>query len=228
MDEAGCITRSLRPAASVSNCSHSNGNRSPPASAMFWEEPMRKISIASELHTRLLRAGFSRCYADRAARELREHWQELIDEGLRNGLNEVEAQREAWARIGSTEQLAKEFSARMQNSSWLGRHPSLGFGVLALTLTTLWWIAFGSLGANLCGLFSVDDPKIAATMAPRLQALQTWFDWIRSTSYVAVPGLCCYVAERYYCGWRPALWACLIIAIHNPMHVLRITNSGAH
>jgi hypothetical protein len=189
---------------------------------------MRKAAIASEVQRRLLQHGFSRSYAQRAARELQEHWEELIEEGLRNGLSQMEAQREALARMGPTEELAKEFCARMQNSSWLGRYPSLGFGLMALTLTILWWVGFGSLGAEVCGLFSTSDPKIAATISPRLQALDVWFDWIRGTSYLVVPGLCCYVAERYHCGWRPALWACLLVAIHNAMHFLRITNGGAH
>ena len=189
---------------------------------------MRNTSMTSEVRRRLLRHGFSRSYANRARQELQEHSEELIEEGLRNGLSEIDAEREALARLGSIDELTKEFCARMQNSSWLGRHPSLGFGLLALTLTILWWVGFGSLGAEICGLFSTDDPKVVATISPRLQELDMWFDWIRATSYLVVPGLCCYVAERYHCGWRAALWACLIVAIHNAMHFLRITNGGAH
>src|SRR6185436_5393415 len=112
-----------------------NGNKSLRELAMFWEEPMRKPSIVGEVRTRLLRAGFSRAYANRAAHELQEHWNEIIDESLRNGLTEWEAEREASMRLGSPAQLAQEFSDRLQKSSWLGRHPSLGFGALALTLT---------------------------------------------------------------------------------------------
>jgi hypothetical protein len=189
---------------------------------------MRNTPIASKVRKRLLRAGFSRTYANRAARELQEHWEELVDEGLRNGLSELDAQHEASARVGSTEKLAQEFAERLQNSSWLARHPSLGFGLLALTLTAVWWVAFGSLAANICGLFSTDDPKISANIGPRLQALGMFFDWIRATSYVAVPWLCCYIAERFFCGWRPALWACLVIAIHNAGHFMHVEGEGAH
>jgi hypothetical protein len=179
---------------------------------------MREPSISSELRLLLLRAGFGRTYANRGARELQEHWEEIIDECLRNGLSETDAQNEATARLGSADALAKEFTARMQRCSWLGRHPVIGFSFLAIALTLLWWVSFGSLAANACGVFvaSEQDP-------PRLDILKTSFDWVRATNYLIVPWLCCYIAERYFCGWRAALWACLVIAIHNAMHSMHIS-----
>src|SRR3954467_10455754 len=108
---------------------------------------MRKPSFGAEIRSRLLRAGFSRVYANRSARELQEHWDEIVDECLRNGLSESAAQNEAATRFGSADALAKEFTARMERSSCLRRHPVLGFSVLALALTILWWVAFGSLTA---------------------------------------------------------------------------------
>lgn len=94
----------------------------------------------------------------------------------------------------------------------------IGFSLLALTLTLLWWVAFGSLAANACGLFVASEQN-----PPRLESLKILFDWVRATHYLIVPWLCCYIAERYYCGWRAALWACLVIAIHNAMHSMHIT-----
>jgi len=181
---------------------------------------MRKRSIALEIRRHLLRAGFSRRYANRSARELQEHWNEIIDECLRNGFSDSEAKNEAAIRLGSADVLAKEFAARMQRSSWLGRHPVIGFSVLALALTILWWISFGSVAANICGLFAANEQN-----PPRLDLLKASFDWIRATSYLFVPWLCCYVAERYFCGWRSALWGCLVVAMHNAMHFMRVAST---
>ena len=181
---------------------------------------MRKPSIGAEIRRHLLRHGFSRTYANRAARELQEHWDEIIDECLRNGFSESDAQKQAAIRLGSADVLAKEFAARMQRSSWLGRHPAIGFSVLALAITILWWVSFGSVAANICGLFAASEQN-----PPRLDLLKMSFDWIRTTSYLFVPWLCCYIAERYFCGWRPALWGCLVVATHNAMHFMHVTST---
>src|SRR5437868_10492256 len=108
----------------------------------------RKSSVAIEVRKRLLRAGMSRAYAMRSAQELQDHWLDMIDEEMRSGLTEREAESEATARLGSGETLAAEFSARMRESSWLGRNPSFGFAMLALVLTIVWWAGFGSLAVN--------------------------------------------------------------------------------
>jgi hypothetical protein len=181
---------------------------------------MRKPSIGAEIRSRLLRAGFGRVYANRAARELQEHWDEIVEECLRSGIPERDAQKEAANRLGSPDDLANEYTARMQGSSWLGRHPVLGFSVLALALTILWWISFGSLAASVCGVFAASEQN-----PPQFELLKASFDWIRATSYLAVPSLCCVVAERYFCGWRAALWGCLVVAIHNAMHFMRVAST---
>ena len=181
---------------------------------------MRNPSIGAEIRRHLLRAGFSWRYANRAARELQEHWDEIINECLRNGFSESDAQNEAATRLGSPDDLAKEFTARMQRSSWLGQHPVIGFSVLALVLTILWWVSFGSLAASACGVFAASEQN-----PPRFELLKSSFDWIRATSFLCVPWLCCYVAERYFCGWRPALWSCLVVAIHNAMHFMRVAST---
>src|SRR5688500_1050397 len=131
---------------------------------------MRKPSPASEIRSRLVRAVFSRKHATRTARELPEHWDELVDEGIRLGLTASDAQREATLRLGSPDQLATEFTARLQQSTFLGRHPTFSFGMLAITLTALWWVAFGSLVSQALGLFNF-DPKIHGNVEPRLQTL---------------------------------------------------------
>ena len=185
---------------------------------------MRNSSLPAEVRTRLLRAGFSRAYANRAARELHEHWSEIVDEGLASGLTQIQAEQEASNRLGPSGPLAAEFIARLQKSFWLGRNPTFAFGMLALTLTILWWILIGSAAAQFGGLFS----KSSTIGTSKFDRLSLYFDWVRTISYVAVPWLCCHIAERFFCGWRPALWACLVIAIHNAAHFFELTGSGDH
>lgn len=187
---------------------------------------MRKLSLIAEVRNRLLRAGFAQAYADRTARELQEHWSEIVDEGLRAGLTRAESEREASKRLGSSESLADEFIACLQNSSWLGRYPTFGFAALALALTVLWWLAVGSAVAQFCGLFS--DAPSAKGATPKFDHLAIWFDWLRTLSYVVVPWLCCHIASRFFSGWRPALWACLVLAIHNGSQFFTISGSGDH
>ena len=186
---------------------------------------MRKSPLTAEVRTRLLRAGFARTYANRTARELNEHWREMVDEGVRGGLTQLDAEREASNRLGSPEELAKEFVARLQGSSWLGRYPTFGFAALALSLTILWWVIVGSAVAEYCGVFS-HGASTSAT--PKYDLVAICFDWVRSLSYVVVPWLCCHIASRFFCGWRPALWACLVLAIHNGSQFFTISGSGEH
>lgn len=190
---------------------------------MFWEGRMLKLSQAIELRRRLLRAGFSRAYASRAARELQEHWEDMVEEGTRAGLNRGEAEGEASTRIGSPETLISEFVARLEKSSWLGRYPTLGFAMLALILIIVWWVALGSAAAQYCGLFEkgIKTQELSDKLA-------LCFDWVRALSYVVLPWLCCRIADRYFCGWRAALWACLVLAIHNAAHFFQVTGAGDH
>ena len=187
---------------------------------------MRSINLITEVRKRLLRAGFARAYADRAARELHEHWNDILQEGIRNGLDETEAAVEAAARLGSAKDLADELSERMQQTSWLSRNPTSGFAVLALALTVLWWCGLGSAAAAVTGIFTFDH-KIPGIVF-NFDLFKSSMEWIRSIGYIALPWVCCHVAERFYSGWRAALWSCLVLAIHNAMQFIKITGSGVH
>lgn len=184
---------------------------------------MLKLSQAIELRKRLLRAGFARAYANRAALELQEHWEDMVEEGARAGLNKDEAKREASTRVGSPEALTSQFVARLEKSSWLGRYPTLGFALLALMLTIVWWVAIGSAAAQYCGLFAegIKSPQQSDKLA-------LCFDWVRALSFVVLPWLCCIIADRYFCGWRAGLWACLVLSLHNAAHFFQVTNAGEH
>src|SRR3954465_7707971 len=99
---------------------------------------MHKPDVVADVRRRLLRKGFARRYADRAARELEDHWVDLVEEGLRQSLSRPEAEAQANAHIGDAPSLAEDFAARMRRTSWLGRHPAVGFTLVAIFATFLW------------------------------------------------------------------------------------------
>jgi len=177
---------------------------------------MRELNLIEEVRTRLVRKGFSRRYAGRATEELWDHYCELIAEVERQGKMRADAKRDAAARLGDATELADEIFERLRATSWLGRNPSISFGMLALMLTILWWGALAVPAAWACGLL-VEN----AALRP-LDGMLIAIDWIRAGSHIVPPLLCCHVAQRYFCGWKPALWACLVIAIHNGTHIAQL------
>lgn len=186
---------------------------------------MHKPDIVADVRRRLLRKGFARHYANRTARELEDHWVDLVEEALRQGLTRPEAEAQANAHIGNAQSLAEDFAARMRRTSWLGRHPIAGFSLVALFATFVWWAVLLFAAGSATGLFTWAGNKTAAAI--RLELMVSCVNWIRITSYVAIPCLICFVAHRYHCGWKPALWGCLIVAIHNAMHVFTVSNPSA-
>lgn len=183
---------------------------------------MHNSSTPGEVRRRLLRKGFDRAYAERAAHELTEHWQDLVAEFQRQGLSPADAEREAHMRLGQPSEIADDLFERMQAASFLARHPTSSFAMVALMLTLLSWVALLALAGAATGLIGW-DPKSADALAPRVEIFRASIDWIRSFIFVAVPLLCCHIARNYFCGWKPALWGCIVAIAHNLAHTFEVT-----
>jgi hypothetical protein len=186
---------------------------------------MRKPEVIDEVRRRLVRSGFSRRYAQRTADELYDHWSDLVEEAIRQGHAQSEAEVEANQRIGEAAALAEDLAARLKKSSWLGRNPTFAFGALALFTTILWWVVFGLATASWTGLL-MWNPKIPGSVPPQMDVVTMGFDWVRLTSYVGLPLIICHLAQRYCCGWKPALWGCLVLVAHNAAHAFKFTASS--
>ncbi len=178
---------------------------------------MRKAEIGSSVRRGLLKRGFDRNYVKRIELELEEHWLDLVSEGLRQGLPASEAEARATKIIGVAEPLIAEFAARMERSSWLGRHPAVGFPLVALAATIFWWALLLVPIGYAAGLFTWGTGEPIANLLSN-QAASTCFNWVRWTSYFVLPWFICFVARRLHCGWRAALWGCLVLSLHNAMH----------
>ncbi len=173
---------------------------------------MRKTEVGASVRRGLLKQGFGRTYVNRVARELEEHWVDLVNEGLRQGLAQSEAETHATNCLGTAEPLIEEFTARMQRSSWLGRHPAPGFALLALIATIVWWaLLIVSIGSA-AGMFTWVPFRISG------KAVSASFECIRWASYFALPWFLCSIARRFHCGWKAALRGCLVLSVHNAMH----------
>jgi hypothetical protein len=187
---------------------------------------MHKPDVVADVRRRLLRNGFAHRYANGVARELEDHWVDLVEENLRQGHTRVEAEAQANAHLGDARVLAEDFSARMRQTSWLGRHPALGFSLLAIFATVLWWGLWLAAAGSATGVVGWRPAFLA--VAPRFDLMISCVEWIRIASYIAIPWFICFVAHRYHCGWKPALWGCLIVAAHNSTHDFSITGPPGH
>jgi hypothetical protein len=183
---------------------------------------MRNVPIATEVRQRLVRAGFSRRYASRAARELREHWEDLVEESLRQGMSRADAEAHASLQLGAAPRISDELSERLRESSWLGRNPTFGFMSLAIVTTFVWWAILMMAAGAATGLWTWEGNP-TGNVRGKIAIFSACTDWIRSLSYVSIPALLCFVAQRYGCGWKPALWGCLTVAIHNATHFFRLS-----
>lgn len=177
--------------------------------------------IFAAFRRRLIREGAPRSYADRATRELREHWEDLLAEAERQGLTGAEAEADATRRLGESEALAAELFEARRSASVLARFPTLSFSVLAIVTTVVWWAMCLALTGWATGALSY-DAKTSAGPSP-MPGILAGVELARWTSYVAAPLLCCYIAREFFCGWRPALWGCAVIALHNAGHFFKVT-----
>ena len=81
------------------------------------------------LRERLLRAGVAPRHVRRYLRELREHYDDVLQDELTKNADLVAAREAAWARLGTDESLAQSMLGRPELRSTAARFPALFFGV---------------------------------------------------------------------------------------------------
>jgi hypothetical protein len=112
------------------------------------EEGMQ--SQLKSLSERLLRAGVAHQHVRRYIRELHEHYEDAVREEVARGLDQSRAERAAWARLGSEEELAHSVLAQPALRSTAARFPVLVFGGGPILI----W--FASLALSVFAPFMVD------------------------------------------------------------------------
>jgi hypothetical protein len=91
---------------------------------------MRDPAVIKQFERRLVQLGFPAPELERRVREMAEHYADLKQNALSEGLSESEADARAAGRLGPPEALAEQSAAAVRESHWSGRHPLLMFCVL--------------------------------------------------------------------------------------------------
>lgn len=143
--------------------------------------------VIAQFERRLVEMG---CPSRRLAEyvhELAEHYEDLKQAAREEGLPEKEAEAQARALLGDPVFLAENAVTMLRQSSWWGRHPFLGFGVLPLPAFIVSSIVCWGIFAGLCWLLSMifgpayrvdanighalsDDPKFLNSFVAPLNA----------------------------------------------------------
>ena len=181
------------------------------------------VAIA-QFERRLVQMG---CPARRIAeniRELREHYDDLKQAALDEGLSEKEAEKLAGESLGHPVQLAENAVLLWRQSSWWGRHPFVGFCLLPLPVFLLGWVLFFAGFGGVCWLlgrifgpaYIIDKP----TLDSLLDNSDTSSSWITSmnttaslTAVSVVLGVFYWMARRSSVGIKWLVAACLSCAL---------------
>ncbi|HSY43031.1 MAG TPA: hypothetical protein VK811_03915 [Candidatus Acidoferrum sp.] len=91
--------------------------------------------LIAQFERRLVEMGCPSRRLTESVHELAEHYEDLKQAALEDGLSEKEAETQASAQLGYPVLLAENAVDMLRESSWWGRHPILGFVVLP-------WLAF--------------------------------------------------------------------------------------
>lgn len=87
----------------------------------------------------MIAGGVDPKYVKRTVQELQDHYDDLKDSSIRNGLSEAEADREAEEKIGNLHDIAVEATNKRELRSWISLHPKttfIGGPFLAFVLAT--------------------------------------------------------------------------------------------
>jgi hypothetical protein len=86
----------------------------------------------SELRNELLRSGISVPHVHRAVSELGDHFEDLVDAGVSEGLRQDEAEQRALAALGDLHVVTNAMREQPELKSWAWNHPRLAMIVYPL------------------------------------------------------------------------------------------------
>lgn len=157
--------------------------------------------------------------------ELAEHYEDLKQAAMNEGLSEKEANAQASAQLGNPIMLAENAVTLLRQSSWWGRHPIIGFCLLPLPGFILGWSLYwssiaglGRLGALFGPAYNLDkqsldalnsDPKVFHTFADPLNA------GVGVVTTLIVLTTLYWFARRAALGLKWILVACVACALLN-------------
>jgi len=162
---------------------------------------------------RLRRQGCPPATVARLIGELKDHHADLEEQAARDGLNADDAREFAIRELGCAGVLADRFILMRRRCDWWGRHPRFLFGLMPLLLFVL-----GYAGAVMA--VALTGELAGWWQHPAAMPSGTWMGLMWSVPlfrlglllYLAV--LACRLAGHYCYGWKWALLACVVLALH--------------
>lgn len=137
-----------------------------------------------ELRERLLRAGVAPRHVRRFVAELADHWADLRAEEERAGRSRIDAESNAWARLGTTDELAWAMIGRKELQSWSVRAPWAIFGVLpVLVLAAVWSAALFILWSG----WNAFLPEAMSPFGVRVDGFANWYFQLGKAIYFYMP-----------------------------------------
>lgn len=187
---------------------------------------MHEPLVIAQFERRLIQMG---CPARRIAeniRELREHYDDLKQAGLDEGLPEKEAEKFACESLGHPVQLAENVVLLWRQSSWWGRHPFVGFCLLPLPVFLLGWLMFFPVFCGVCWLLGrifgpvyTFDKQTLDFVSDNSDTFASWMTSMNATASLAAISLVLIVfhrmARRAAVGISWLVAACLSCALIN-------------
>jgi hypothetical protein len=185
---------------------------------------MHEAAAIGQFERRLVELGCPAVRLREKVRELAEHYGDLKEAALEEGLTEGEAEARAEAQLGDSVLLAEYTVAAVRRASWWGRHPVLGFGLLPpLAFIPAWVICSAALvgtcwllGRMFGSAYQIDEGAARAMtvnpdafrnfVAPANEALML-------VAILLSAVLFCWLARRAAVGMKWIWTACLICSL---------------
>src|SRR4051794_20729841 len=125
--------------------------------------------LIEKFQRRMLELGCSRQSTRRAATELREHYEDLVQVAIHEGIPESLAKERAATLLGEPLALAERAAEAVRHGSWCGRHPVITCCVLAPlalipTVAAVLLLCVGLYGIGHLIKGPAIDPWLSATM----------------------------------------------------------------
>ncbi len=84
------------------------------------------------LAVRLLESGIAPKHAHRTVNELRDHYDDLVDEAVDNGASSRDARKQAYSQLGPIDEFVSAMNERRELKTWAFRYPRVAIVVYPL------------------------------------------------------------------------------------------------
>ena len=184
---------------------------------------MHKPCAVVQLERRLADLGCPARLRQRRIREVADHYEDLKQAALEDGLSEADAEARANELLGEPVALAEQLAVVLRQSSWWGRHRIIGFcllppvGIFAASVASL-FLVLGSLRV----FFSAGEWAVLADQGPGFGLLVKGVQVANYAATAATTLLFCWLAQRSISGPRWAILACGVASLQSFFSYCRI------